>query len=122
MKLLYLGDIMGRPGRQTIKKLLPELRREHGIDFVIAQGENLSSGKGMQVKTTEDMLASGIDFFTGGDWTLHREEIHPWLADGKKPVIRPANYPDGTPGRGYKLWDTPQGRILVASLLGQTVG
>lgn len=122
MKLLYLGDVMGRPGRQTIKKLLPELRAGHGVDFVIAQGENLSSGRGMQIKATEDMLAAGIDFFTGGDWTLHREEIYPWLEDPRKPVIRPANYPEGTPGRGYKIADTPHGRILIASLLGQTVG
>ena len=122
MKILYVGDIMGRPGRQTAQKVLPDLIKEKGIDFVVAQGENLSSGKGMQVKATETMLASGIDFFTGGDWTLHREEIHPWLEDPSKPVIRPANYPEGTPGRGYKVVDTPFGRVLVASLLGQTVG
>jgi metallophosphoesterase (TIGR00282 family) len=122
MKILYIGDIMGRPGRQTVKQLLPELKREHSVDFVIAQGENLSHGKGMQVKATEEMLAAGIDFFTGGDWTLQREEIYPWLEDPAKPVIRPANYPEGTPGRGFKLMDTPHGRILIASLLGQTVG
>jgi metallophosphoesterase (TIGR00282 family) len=122
MKILYLGDVMGRPGRNTVKKLLPELRAERGIDLVIAQGENLSSGKGMQIKATEDMLASGIDFFTAGDWTLHRAEIIPWLEDPAKPVIRPANYPEGTPGRGYKIVDTPYGRLLIASLLGQTVG
>jgi metallophosphoesterase (TIGR00282 family) len=122
MKLLYLGDIMGRPGRQTIKKLLPTLIAEKGIDFVVAQGENLSAGKGLQVKTVEDMLAHGINFFTGGDWTLHREEIYPWLDDPARPVIRPANYPEGTPGRGYKIISTPHGRILLASLLGQTVG
>jgi len=122
MKLLYIGDIMGRPGRQTVKKILPALIQEHGIDFVVAQGENLSAGKGLQVKAVEDMLESGINFFTGGDWTLHREEIYPWLEDPKKPVIRPANYPEGTPGRGYKIADTPFGKILIASLLGQTVG
>jgi metallophosphoesterase (TIGR00282 family) len=122
MKLLYLGDIMGRPGRKTIKKLLPELIAEKGVDFVIAQGENLSAGKGLQIKAVEDMLAAGINFFTGGDWTLHREEIYPWLDDPAKPVIRPANYPEGTPGRGYKIVDTPHGKILIVSLLGQTVG
>jgi calcineurin-like phosphoesterase len=105
VKILYIGDIMGRPGRDTVLKILPELKAEHGVDFVIAQGENLSSGKGMQVKTTEAMLAAGIDFFTAGDWTLHREEIYPWLEDPNKPVIRPANYPAGTPGRGYKFAD-----------------
>jgi len=122
MKILYIGDIMGRPGRITVKKLLPDLISEHGIDFVIAQGENLSNGKGLQIKAVEDLLAHGVDFFTGGDWTLHREEIYPWLEDPGRPVIRPANYPAGTPGRGWKLADTPFGKVLVVSLLGQTVG
>src|SRR4030081_2536928 len=98
MKLLYIGDIMGRPGRQTVQKILPGLIREKGIDFVVAQGENLSSGKGMQVKAAEEMMEAGIDFFSGGDWTLHRDEIYPWLEDPSKPAIRPANYPAGTPG------------------------
>jgi metallophosphoesterase (TIGR00282 family) len=122
MKLLYIGDIMGRPGRHTVKQILPELIRSEKIDFVVAQGENLSSGKGLQIKAVEDLLAAGVNFFTGGDWTLHRDEIYPWLDDPAKPVIRPANYPDGTPGRGYKIVDTPHGRVLIASLLGQTVG
>ena len=122
MKILYIGDIMGRPGRQTVQKVLPSLIAEHGIDFVIAQGENLSSGKGLQVKAVEEMMNAGINFFTGGDWTLHREEIYPWLADPLRPVIRPANYPAATPGLGWKYADTPFGKILVISLLGQTVG
>jgi len=122
MKILYIGDIMGRPGRQTVQKILPGLITEHGIDFVIAQGENLSSGKGLQIKSVEEMMSAGIDFFTGGDWTLHREEIYPWLSDPSPPVIRPANYPAGTPGLGWKYADTPFGKILVISLLGQTVG
>jgi len=122
MKLLYIGDIMGRPGRQTVQAVLPALIREKGIDFVVAQGENLSSGKGMQINAVEEMMSAGVNFFTAGDWTLHREEIYPWLEDPHKPVIRPANYPAGTPGRGYKIVDTPFGKILVASLLGQTVG
>jgi 2',3'-cyclic-nucleotide 2'-phosphodiesterase len=63
-----------------------------------------------------------VDFFTGGNWTLHRPEIIPWLEDAKKPVVRPANYKAGTPGRGWKIADTPHGRVLVISLLGQIVG
>lgn len=113
---------MGRPGRQTLKTVLPDLIQEKGIDFVVAQGENLSSGKGLQIKAAEDMLSAGVDFFTAGDWTLHREEIYPWLEDPKKPAIRPANLPAGTPGRGYKIMDTAFGKILIISLLGQTVG
>lgn len=77
MKVLYIGDIMGRPGRTTVKNVLPELVKEHGVDFVVAQGENLSDGKGMQLKAVEDMLESGIDFFTGGNWTAKRSEITP---------------------------------------------
>ncbi|GAC1373246.1 MAG: TIGR00282 family metallophosphoesterase [Candidatus Saccharimonadales bacterium] len=122
MKILYIGDVMGRPGRQTLKKILPELIKEKGIDFVVAQGENLSSGKGLRIKAAEDMLAAGVDFFSAGDWTLHREEIYPWLEDPAKPAIRPANLPAGTPGKGHKIADTPYGKILIVSLLGQTVG
>lgn len=122
MKLLYVGDIMGRPGRQTVKQLLPELIKETGADFVIAQGENLSNGKGMQLRAIDEMRASGVDFFTGGNWTTKREEVYPLLEDPKGPVTRPANYPEGTPGQRYKIADTPFGRILVVSLLGQIVG
>lgn len=122
MNILYLGDIMGKPGRQLVKDWLPELRREHDADFVVAQGENLSHGKGMQLSHVEDMKAAGVDFFTGGNWTLHRPEIVPWLEDATKPVVRPANYKAGTPGRGWKIVDTAHGRILVISLLGQIVG
>lgn len=122
MKILYLGDIMGRPGRDTVKRLLPDIIREKGVDFVIAQGENLSHGKGLTLAHAQDMLNAGVNFFTAGDWTLHREEIYPWLEDPHKPAIRPANYPDGTPGRGYKIVTTPFGDILIVSLLGQTVG
>ncbi len=122
MNVLYLGDIMGKPGRETVRKLLPKLKTELKVDFVIAQGENLSHGKGMTISHTEEMLAAGVDFFTAGNWTSHRPEIIPWLEDPAKPVIRCANYPEGTPGRGYKIVDTPFGKILIASLLGQIVG
>jgi metallophosphoesterase (TIGR00282 family) len=121
MKILYVGDIMGRPGRQTVQKVLPELRREHGIDFVVAQGENLSDGKGLQIKAVEDMFAAGVDAFTGGNWTNKREEIYPWLEDATKPVVGPSNMA-GMPGPGYKIIDTPMGKVLIASVLGQIVG
>jgi metallophosphoesterase (TIGR00282 family) len=121
MKILYVGDIMGSPGRKTVKKILPDLITERGIDFVVAQGENLSSGKGMQISAVEDMLSAGVDFFSGGNWTAKREEIVPWLQDRSKPVIGPSNMTD-MPGPGYKIVDTAFGKILVASLLGEIVG
>ncbi|MDB5179160.1 MAG: hypothetical protein JWN01_1103 [Patescibacteria group bacterium] len=122
MKILYVGDIMGRPGRQTIKKVLPGLIQERGIDFVVAQGENLSDGKGMRPKAIDEMREAGVDFFSGGNWTTKREEVYPILEDPKGPVVRPANYPEGTPGRRYKIAETPFGRVLIVSLMGQIVG
>jgi metallophosphoesterase (TIGR00282 family) len=121
MKILYVGDIMGRPGRETVKKVLPGLIEELKVDFVVAQGENLSDAKGMMVKATEDMMAAGVNAFSGGNWTAKREEIIPWLEDKTKPVVGPANMVE-MPGPGYKIVDTPMGKVLVASLLGQIVG
>lgn len=122
MKILYIGDIMGKAGRKTVQQLLPDLITETGADFVIAQGENLSNGKGMQLTAIADMYKAGVNFFTGGNWTTKRPEVHPMLEDAKAPVVRPANYPDDTPGRKYKIADTPFGRVLVVSLMGQIVG
>ncbi len=122
MKILYIGDIMGKAGRKTVQKLLPDLLAETGADFVIAQGENLSHGKGMQLSSIADMQTAGVDFFTGGNWTTKRPEVFPMLEDAKGPVARPANYPEGTPGRRYKIAETPYGRVLIVSLLGQIVG
>jgi hypothetical protein len=122
MNILYIGDIMGKAGRKTVQKLLPALINETGADFVIAQGENLSHGKGMQLTAIADMQAAGVNFFTGGNWTTARPEVFPMLEDAKGPVTRPANYPADTPGRRYKIAETPYGRILIVSLLGQIVG
>jgi metallophosphoesterase (TIGR00282 family) len=122
MNILYLGDIMGKSGRNVVTQLLPELRREHSVDFVVAQGENLSHGKGLEPAHVEAMMAAGVDAFSAGNWTGHRPAIIPWLEDPSKPLVRCANYPKGTPGRGYKIIDTPMGKVLIASLLGQIVG
>jgi len=121
MRILYLGDIMGRMGRQVVKDLLPGIIADKQIDFVVAQGENLSAGKGMKIAHMRDMQAAGVNFFTGGNHTWADPEIYPLLEDSKEPVIGPANYPEETPGKGYKLADTPFGKVLVISLLGNTV-
>lgn len=81
---------MGRPGRQVIKELLPGIKAEHQVDFVVAQGENLSAGKGMKIKHMRDMQAAGVDFFTGGNHTWADPEIYPLLEDSKEPVVGPA--------------------------------
>ena len=122
MNILYLGDVMGEPGLQLVEKLLPKLREEYEADLVIAQAENLSEGKGVRPADLERLQKAGVDFCTGGNHTFARPEIFPLLDDPHAPIIRPANYPEGTPGLGYKYIETPKGRVLVISLLGQIVG
>lgn len=122
MNILYVGDVMGEPGLQVVEKVLPNLRRELALDLVIAQAENLSDGKGIRAEDFHRLLAAGVDFATGGNWTLHRPEFADHLDDPNEPAIRPANYPEGTPGLGYKYATTPHGKVLVISLLGKIVG
>jgi metallophosphoesterase (TIGR00282 family) len=122
MKILYVGDVMGEPGIRVVEKVLPELHQEHKIDFIIAQAENLSDGKGVRVADFERLGKAGVDFCTGGNHTLAREEIFPLLKDPDSPIVRPANYPHDTPGLGYKYAETPNGKVLVISLLGHIVG
>jgi metallophosphoesterase (TIGR00282 family) len=122
MKILYVGDVMGRPGVEVVQKVLPKLRREVKADLVVAQAENVTDGRGMSVADYQALRKVGVDFFTGGNWTLHLPELHPLVADPQAPVIRPANYPKGTTGLGYKYIQTPKGRVLVVSLLGLIVG
>jgi metallophosphoesterase (TIGR00282 family) len=122
MKILYIGDIMGEAGIEVVESLLPGLRRELNLDLVVAQAENTTHGKGVSLSDFDRLLASGIDFCTGGNHSLFLKEIHEDLANPDKPIIRPANYLSKTPGLGYKYIDSPQGPVLVISLLGQIVG
>lgn len=122
MNILYIGDIMGERGIESVRRVLPKLRNEHAIDLVIAQGENVSDAKGLNLVDFRTLKQLGVDFLTGGNWTLHQDEIIPSLNDPNQPVIRPANYPEGTPGLGWKYVQAKQGKVLVVSLLGHIVG
>ncbi|HSW99985.1 MAG TPA: TIGR00282 family metallophosphoesterase [Patescibacteria group bacterium] len=122
MNILYLGDVMGESGLRLVEKYLPDLRRAHKVDLVIAQAENLSDGKGVRLEDMKRLQKAGVDFCTGGNHTLFREVIFPSLDDPAQPIIRPANYPGTTPGRGYKYVQTPKGQVLIVSLLGKIVG
>lgn len=122
MNILYVGDVMGEPGLKVVEKILPRLRRDHNIDFVVAQAENLSDGKGVRVADLARLQRAGVDFCSGGNHTFFQEEIFPLLSDPGSPIIRPANYPEGTPGLGYKYAQTLKGKVLVISLLGKIVG
>ncbi|HUY53025.1 MAG TPA: TIGR00282 family metallophosphoesterase [Candidatus Dormibacteraeota bacterium] len=122
MQILYLGDIMGAPGIKVVKDLLPKIKAQYAIDLVIAQSENVSEGRGIFKTDFENLKSLGIDFFTGGNWSMFRDETISLLDDPNQPIIRPANYPAGTKGLGYKYIKTMFGKVLVISLLGKIVG
>jgi len=113
---------MGEVGIEVVERLLPNLRQERQIDLVIAQSENVTAGKGITPEDFERLQNAGIDFFSGGNHSFVRDSIFPLLADPNQPIIRPANYPVGTPGLGFKYIDNQSGKVLVISLLGQIVG
>ena len=112
---------MGQPGIDTVQAILPELRHAHNIDLVIAQAENVTEGKGMSLDDMKKLQDIGVDFFTGGNHTPELDELRPSLEDESQPVIGPANMTN-CPGDGWKYIATSSGRVLVISLLGQTVG
>jgi metallophosphoesterase (TIGR00282 family) len=122
MNVLYIGDVMAETGMQVVEHVLPELKREKQIDLVIAQAENVTDGKGISKEDFQRLKKAGVDFFSGGNHTFDKPEIFSSLSDPNQPIIRPANYPAGTPGLGWKYVDCPAGKILVISLLGQIVG
>lgn len=116
MKILYLGDIVGRPGRDAVKEFLPVLKKEYRPDFVFANGENLASGAGMTDKTYQEMIDAGIDYFTSGNHVWDQKDFVSLLADPEIKVLRPANYPSGVPGRGF----VEIGDIVLVNLSGRT--
>lgn len=122
MKVLYIGDIMGEVGVSVVEAYLPKLKSEHDIDFVVAQSENVTEGKGITNIDFKILKSIGVDFCTGGNWSLHNDDIYPALNDPNQPIIRPANYPEGTTGLGWKYYETKYGKVLVVSLLGSIVG
>lgn len=122
MNILYIGDVMGEVGLEVIEAVLPALRTERSIDLVVAQAENTSEGRGITVADFRRLQAAGVDFCTGGNWSLYRDEIIPLMNEEAEPIIRPANYPANTPGKGHKYITVGNKRVLVVSLLGQIVG
>jgi len=113
---------MGEVGLSAVSEIVPKLRQNRKIDLVIAQGENVTEGKGITPEDFQKIKSYGVDFLTGGNWSLFRPEAIPLLNNAEEPIIRPANYPEGTPGLGYKYATTSQGKVLVISLLGHVVG
>lgn len=120
MRLLFLGDIVGKPGRIAVQKSLDGLRRDYRIDIVVANGENAAGGFGINHEVTRELLNAGVDVITMGNHTWKNREILQ-VFEHESRVIRPANYPEGTPGCGYGLFTAANGeRVGVVNLLGLT--
>ncbi len=119
MKLLYLGDIMGRSGRTAVIDRLPALRSEMKLDFVVVNGENATSGVGLSAPHAQAILAAGADVIVLGDHAFDQKDMLDHI--GKEPrILRPLNFAKDAPGAGARVYDVPGGRkILVAQVLGQ---
>ena len=114
MRVLMVGDIIGKPGRRAVQALLPGLREEYGIDLVVANGENSAGGFGITIDVAQELFEHGVDVITSGNHIWDQRDIIPYL-DEDFPILRPLNYPPSTPGRG----SVSAGNVLVVSLIGR---
>lgn len=120
INILCIGDIVGRPGREALARVLPVIKKERSIDFVIVNAENASGGSGLLPKHADEILALGVDVITLGDHTWDKKEIIERLEENVR-IIRPANFPCGTPGRGWTVVESAQGiKVGVINLLGRS--
>src|SRR5882757_3754116 len=115
LKLLFLGDVVGEPGRRAVIETVPRLREELGIDFVVVNGENAANGRGLTPKITIDLLRCGIAVITSGDHIWDQKEIVPFI-DTEPRLLRPLNYPPHTPGAGSIVLETPKGKVGVINV------
>jgi len=116
VNILFVGDIVGKPGRRVLAQMLPGLRREFSVDLTIANGENSAGGFGITRETFEEILAAGVDVVTGGNHTWQAREVAA-LLDSEVRLLRPANYPAGAPGRGGGVFRLSGGAGPVVAVL-----
>lgn len=119
IKILMFGDIMGRIGRQAVDKILPKLKKEYKPDLIIANAENIAHGKGITERTINELIKSGVDFFTSGDHIWDKKEVIPLLENKDSTIARPANYPRPSCGPEYKIAEVGTKKILIISLVGR---
>ncbi|HEX5467119.1 MAG TPA: TIGR00282 family metallophosphoesterase [Candidatus Limnocylindrales bacterium] len=121
VRVLMVGDLIGKPGRQALEQLLPDLRAARGIDFVVVNGENLAGGMGLTAATAQAVLAAGADVITSGNHIWDKREIYPEL-EREERILRPLNYgTDGVPGRGWGIFPAADGTdVAVINAQGRT--
>lgn len=119
ISILSIGDVFGKIGRRCVAKVLPEIKEEFRPDVVLANVENLAHGKGVTEATLKELMATGVDFCTSGNHIFSKEEGSEILTRSDAPLIRPANFPPGTPGRGSKVIEVGSRKVLVVNLEGR---
>ncbi len=119
IRILFLGDVMGDPGRRAVGELLPRLKEEFAVDFAIVNGENMAGGRGLTPKLAIGLMRAGAAVVTTGDHVWDQKEIIPWF-DEEPRLLRPINYPEGTPGSGSIVLETKKGKVGVINVQGRT--
>ena len=118
MRILAVGDIVGEGGLKKLKEVLPKIKKDENIDFVITNGENVAGGMGITKKHFDEIIKAGTDVVTMGNHTWGKKDIFNFIDDEK--LIRPANYPKGVVGKGYGIYKSKDKKIAVVNLLGRT--
>jgi metallophosphoesterase (TIGR00282 family) len=118
VRLLFIGDVVGRPGREGLAAAMPSLRSEHLPDLVVANGENAAGGVGITGETAEEVFAAGVDVITLGNHTYRHKDVYGYL-DSERRIVRPANFAPSNPGRGHTIAEAAGMRVCVINLSGQ---
>src|SRR5213593_3323706 len=115
LTVLFLGDVVGEPGRNAVIARLPELKEQHDVDFIVVNGENAAGGRGITGKITIDLLRAGVSVVTTGDHVWDQKDILSFI-DTEPRLLRPVNYPPGAPGSGSIVLETAQGKVGVINV------
>ena len=118
MRILILGDVVGRPARRAMRDILPELIEREKADLVIANAENAAGGMGVDIKSAKELFSAGVHVLTSGNHIWKKKEIYSFL-DEHETLIRPANFPAGAPGRGWCFWRHNELRAVIINLQGR---
>jgi 2',3'-cyclic-nucleotide 2'-phosphodiesterase len=119
LRILFLGDVVGEPGRSAVIARLPQLKQTLAFDFVVINGENAAGGRGITPKITIDLLRAGVSVITTGDHIWDQKDVIPFI-DTEPRLLRPINYPAGTPGAGTIVLETPKGKVGVINVQART--
>lgn len=118
MRVLFIGDVVGKPGRECLKKMIPGLKSKYELDFIIANGENLAGGLGITKEVANELFDNGVNVITGGNHIWDKKEVFIFIGEESR-LLRPMNYPPGTPGQGWECYQVNNETLGVLNLSGK---